>query len=395
MDRRWEFDALRGLMLVLMTVTHLPTVLSEPLGQPLGYVSAAEGFVLLSGFMAGWVYTLKARRSGDTLMRRALLKRAATVYACQAGLLSFLLTGALLIGLASGQRAISDLASYALREPMAAWLGGLTLLYAPPLLDILPLYILFLLASPWVLQRGRQQGWGWILAGSVTLWLAAQLGLGAWLYERLAATVRLPVPRDQTGAFNLMAWQFLWVLGLWLGATRADGRPAAPPAFPRWMVQAAFAIALTGLFWRHAAGQTPLPGNAWVGMLFDKWNLGPMRVLSLFALMVLLLHYADRLLPRLPRWRVLEQLGAASLAVFCAHLVVVLLVLALVGDYQPGRPLWIDAALLSVTFGLLWAVARARNGAGRHRSRNAIAGRAGLNAGVLPSRLATAGSPAD
>ena len=57
MTRRWELDALRGLMLVLMTLTHLPTRVADPLGQPLGHVSAAEGFVMLSGYMAGMVYT--------------------------------------------------------------------------------------------------------------------------------------------------------------------------------------------------------------------------------------------------------------------------------------------------------------------------------------------------
>jgi hypothetical protein len=57
MKRYWEIDALRGLMLVLMTVTHLPTRLTDPLGQPFGFVSAAEGFVLLSAFVAGLVYS--------------------------------------------------------------------------------------------------------------------------------------------------------------------------------------------------------------------------------------------------------------------------------------------------------------------------------------------------
>ena len=32
--RRWEIDALRGLMLVLMTVTHLPSRLSTPVAGP-------------------------------------------------------------------------------------------------------------------------------------------------------------------------------------------------------------------------------------------------------------------------------------------------------------------------------------------------------------------------
>jgi uncharacterized membrane protein len=41
MNRLWELDALRGLMLVLMTLTHLPTRFSDPAGQPFGWVSAA------------------------------------------------------------------------------------------------------------------------------------------------------------------------------------------------------------------------------------------------------------------------------------------------------------------------------------------------------------------
>ena len=57
-------DLLRGLMLVLMTLTHLPTRLTNPFGQPFGYVSAAEGFVLLSGYMAGLVYGRLAFRQG-------------------------------------------------------------------------------------------------------------------------------------------------------------------------------------------------------------------------------------------------------------------------------------------------------------------------------------------
>lgn len=68
-ERQWELDAMRGLMLVLMTLTHLPTTLSDPLGQPLGFVSAAEGFVLLSAYMAGRVYSTKADQHGTEAMK--------------------------------------------------------------------------------------------------------------------------------------------------------------------------------------------------------------------------------------------------------------------------------------------------------------------------------------
>ena len=40
--RRIELDALRGLMLVWITCTHLPTIASTYVNQPFGFVSAAE-----------------------------------------------------------------------------------------------------------------------------------------------------------------------------------------------------------------------------------------------------------------------------------------------------------------------------------------------------------------
>lgn len=92
MTRRLDIDALRGLMLVLMTFTHLPTRFASPFGQPLGFVSSAEGFVFLSAFMCGWIYSERAKRDGLSSMRRALWQRATAIYACQIALLVFLLT---------------------------------------------------------------------------------------------------------------------------------------------------------------------------------------------------------------------------------------------------------------------------------------------------------------
>ncbi|WP_200847448.1 OpgC domain-containing protein, partial [Microbacterium sp. 18062] len=82
-----------------------------------------------------------------------------------------------------------------------------------------------------------------------------------------------------------------------------------------------------------------------------------LRVLNLFALLVLAIRFGPALMARLPRMRWLETLGRASLPVFCAHLVVVLLVLGWFGaDYQ--RPWPVDIALLAACFGALYAVAR-------------------------------------
>lgn len=356
-QRLWQIDALRGLMLVLMTLTHLPTVVASPAGQPFGFVSAAEGFVLLSGFMAGMVYAARERREGEIRMRAAFYRRVGKIYLCQAAMLLFLFSVVALVAVVLQQDAITGLMQYYLHEPLHALLGGLLLIYSPPLLDILPLYVLFMLASPMLLLHGLRHGWGGILALSVALWLAAQFKLGGWLYEALAPAAGIRVPLPQTGAFDVLAWQFLWVMGLWLGAERSAHPDRAPLVFPRWLLGLAIAIAGVGFVWRHAVGQVPIPQHPSLNLLFDKWQLAPLRLLNLFALLVLAMHFAPWLARHLPRVQALETLGAASLPVFCAHLVLALLALALFGAPTPGRRLWIDAAILLGSFAALYGVA--------------------------------------
>lgn len=345
-------------MLVLMTLTHIPTRWSDPLGQPFGFVSAAEGFVFLSGFMAGLVYAQRQRRDGDAAMRDAFLSRALKLYAIQAALLIFVLTVIALAGVLTQQAAITDLVSYFLAQPLTALLGGLLLLYNPPLLDILPMYVLFMLVSPLLLLHAGWRGWGGILTLSVALWLAAQFGLDPWLYDALVRGTGLPVPRNEVGAFEIVAWQFLWVLGLWVGVRQANGQPVQATPIPRWVVAAAVAVALVNLVWRHVGGQSPFGADTALNMLYDKWRLGPLRIIDFFALVVVVLHFGARLAARMPRPRWLELLGRQSLPVFCAHVVLAMLVLASFGAIDPARPLWQDTALLAACFAVLHAVAR-------------------------------------
>ena len=205
------------------------------------------------------------------------------------------------------------------------------LIYSPPLLDILPMYILFMLISPVLLLHGLQQGWLGIMLISVALWLAAQWEIGRVFYDIVATPTRMPVPLGQTGAFDIFAWQFLWVFGLWLGSRHAVGEGGADMHFPRWLVALALVIGVGCMVWRHVVGQAPFRGDAALNLLFDKWRLGPLRLIDFFALVVLTMRFGPWLKAHLPRSRFLETLGAAALPVFCAHLVLVLLVLALLG----------------------------------------------------------------
>ncbi|MGI4848570.1 MAG: OpgC domain-containing protein [Janthinobacterium lividum] len=357
--RQWEFDLLRGLMLLLMFVTHMPTRFSSPLGQPLGYVSAAEGFVLLSAFMAGQLYTKRAQSAGIPAMCHAFFKRARTVYACHAFLLVCLFSVIAMVGITLKQTALINLVGYYLRDPWSALPGSLLLIYNPPLLDILPLYILLLFASPIVLALGLRHGWSVIFAVSAVLWLGAQFNLSADLYALLVEATGLRVPFNETGSFETFAWQLLWVTGLWLGAKSAGGAFAVRKPFPRHWVILAGVFVMVCFFWRHIVGQVPVPqfADSVLNRLFDKWHLGPLRLLNLAAILLLVVHCRSWLLAHAPRIGFLEKMGAASLPVFCTHLGIVLLALSVVGDYTPARLLVTDVLLMTLGLLALYATA--------------------------------------
>jgi len=360
--RYHEIDAARGLMLVLMTLTHVPTMLTDPVGQPFGFVSAAEGFVLLSAFVCGLVYGRIGYAKGVDAMQQAFWRRAVTLYMSQAALLLFLFTviTALALKVHLQSPGARELILYYLAHPREAFAFALALVYQPALLDILPMYILFMLMSPWVMAWAFRHGWRLPLALSALGWLAAQLDATPWLYATvMQGWLKVPVPYAETGSFDTLAWQALWFGGLALGAGRsAPG--ARPIALPAPWVRTAVAVAAAGLLWRHLGpgGQAPFADHhALNTLLFDKWRLAPLRVLDLVAIGIVALHYGPAWLARLPRMTWLETMGSASLSVFCTHLVAVLLVQALWGGDHHVRPWWGDVLMLAAVFGAMYAVA--------------------------------------
>src|SRR4030088_560234 len=89
MGRRPELDAVRGLMLVWITLTHLPTIASTYVNQPFGIVSAAEGFIFLSALFTGRIYYRMAEHDGYRAMTLKLWSRTLRLYGYHALLLAF------------------------------------------------------------------------------------------------------------------------------------------------------------------------------------------------------------------------------------------------------------------------------------------------------------------
>ena len=326
--RLLELDALRGLMLVWITLTHLPTNLSKYVNQPLGYVAATEGFIFLSALFTGLIYFRLWQREGVRAMCRRLWMRAGRLYCYHLSLLLL----AFLIGApiaARGYRpALHNLLDYYfVAGRYHAFVDAALLLYRPPLLDILPIYIIFLVATPIVLVLAGQLGWRYVLGGSFLLWLFAQFGFRSFVHDLLSRSLGLQIPLNQMGAFDLWAWQFWWVVGVWFGVHWAKGdlaldRRARQMAVPA-AILASFFLVL------HYADTAGLVDIGRFGVFLNKWDFGLGRIVDAAALATLAIRFRSPL-SRLAIWP-LVLLGQASLEVFCTQLFCVFVALIVLG----------------------------------------------------------------
>jgi hypothetical protein len=359
MERRLEIDALRGLMLVWMTLVHVPTLLTPWVNQPFGFLSASEGFIFVSALFTGRIYYRILGRDGPWPMQRKLLQRTSRLYAFHVVLLVLLFTVAVAIARGGHAPALAHLLSYYFSvTPMRAMRDGLLLLYRPPLLDIIPLYVTFLFLSPFLLLAGgrRAQRWKYLLGASFALWIGAQFGISRAVYAALGACCDVRVPIAEMGAFNLWAWQLMWICGMWCGVRWARGDlPAERWAARAWLPALCVALLLLGLryaqiVYTQVTGVDPGPVA-----LIDKWHLGVVRLVDFAAVAAVVIRFHRALEPLAARPLVL--LGQSSLYVFCAHFVFCFAGLAMSGnaDHVPG---WPQFALLAAAFAALLAVAK-------------------------------------
>jgi hypothetical protein len=361
LERRPELDALRGLFLVWMTLTHLPTRFSDFVNQPVGFVSAAEGFVFISALLVGRMYMRDSIENGSGV-RSTLWKRSLKIYAYHLLMLTLLFTVAAAFAVHTHKAALNHLLNFYLAHPFVAIVGSVLLLYCPPLLDILPMYVTFLFFTPMLLSAAVRYGWRRILLASAMVWLMAQFGLRDVVHNWIVHLTHLQVPLQETGAFNLFAWQGVWVVGLWIGARSAMGDTPLNKT-PGWVVGVSAAACLFFIGIRHGWLGPHLTQPA-LGIQLDKWQLGPLRVINMITFTIVV-YWLRPILLRFVAIEPFLTLGKASLRVFCAHLVFVFVGLALlyqdVGQDVDGQIEQLHgltaATLLVITFAALILIA--------------------------------------
>lgn len=247
MTRDLRLDTLRGLLLVLMTMNHFASFSPgnwwgwHVTWQPLGYVSAAEGFVFVSGLTFA---RASARYGGRSeLVWHKAYTRAFLLYCYH---VMMILGVAAVFWLMPPYRTVWAEWFSPSHETLIASLSAMVLLlHQPQYFDILPMYVLFMLISPLVLTLLSRCQRGVVLIASVAVWLLGQV------IDPCALATALLFPSHHSGYFNVLSWQLVYVLGLFLGSDA--GRQMAATLLNRtWLRRLICLCALLLFLSRHA-----------------------------------------------------------------------------------------------------------------------------------------------
>jgi hypothetical protein len=199
-SRILTFDLMRGYFLVAIILDHLayfPNGLDWWGGRGNLYVSAAEGFFLISGIVLGVVRGRKLAEKPFAVAAKLLLQRGVQLYITAVVLmLLFTFIGWMFIdnpGLKAGIRPLTE-------DVWSVIWGGLTFNYIYGWADYLRLYAIFLFASPialWLLRRGL---WYVLLAVSV------------WIWSQYSNS-----PLETAELSQVYSWQLIFFSGLTIG----------------------------------------------------------------------------------------------------------------------------------------------------------------------------------
>lgn len=326
MKRDPNLDSLRGIFLIIMALNHWPGPVPGYVSQPLGLVSSAEGFVFVSGMTAGMYYSRFLADKGFSSFKVRALQRACQIYLMHVKYLALIFG----LGILAGMFQVLpvcwvELIPWLENEPVQGFLLGAALIYQPKYFNILPLYILFVLVMPFVLNGFFRGKTVLVLGLSLGIWALAQIGLTEYIYGELIRKLGFQIGMF----FNPLGWQMLFIFGLWLGYQRYLG--VSWINRNKLLMVTCILVGLVLMVYRHLIKNEIYPIDSILGVDMSNWisrkNLGPIRFLNF----LILLHIFGNLISRFPRlfvWRWPSFLGRYSLQVFSFHLLVIYLAYA-------------------------------------------------------------------
>jgi hypothetical protein len=312
-ERELRLDLFRGLALWLIFIDHLPpSLLTWFTIRNYGFSDATEIFIFISGYTAAFVYGRAMLESGVVVATARILRRVWQIYVAHVFLFTIFLAEISYVAtrfenpLYTEEMGIMDF----LKQPDVTIVQALLLRFRPVNMDVLPLYIVLMLALPLIL---------WLMKWrpDVTLGLSVLLYAVTWEYD-----LYLSAYPNGFWAFNPFAWQLLFVFGAWcaLGGARRMSRILASRV-TMWIsiayLVAAFYVTLTW-YVPQLSQFMPKLLEQWMYPI-DKADLDVLRFTHFLALAAITVRVLPRDWPGLksPWLRPLILCGSHSLEIFC------------------------------------------------------------------------------
>ena len=357
-ERDLRLDLFRGIGLWMIFLDHIPhDVVSWLTLRNYGFSDAAEFFVFISGYLVGWIYAPIMRAGLFFAVLKRLWKRAAEMYVAHIMLF--------LIFTAQISRTVRrfDNPMYEdefnvhnfLEHPDILIGQALSLRYKPVNLDVLPLFIVLVLAAPFIV---------WCLLRRPNLTLAASAVLyvlSRWFDWNIPS-----YPHGATWYFNPFCWQLMFVFAAWCGTGEVEKYTkwvwsAPAKAIAAAWVAFAFLIVMT---WHVHALEALVP--KWMIKAIypiDKTDLDMLRFTHFIALAILVTQFVPRKWKGLQlKWlRPLILCGQHSLPIFCLGVFLSFSAHWILTQYTKGtwEQLAVSFAGICIMVGAAWVLDRA------------------------------------
>ncbi|PVZ89138.1 OpgC protein [Serratia sp. S1B] len=336
--RDLRIDFLRGIALIMMVTAHIEitSFVNVFTWERFGLTTGAEGFVILSGFVLGFLKKKQLERDHFLTVAYSILRRAVTLYFINITvILSILLLTKVGVNTYETTHFVERFTDtpYSMYPSdggsLESWLNNIIFLQiGPHQTQILGLYFYLLLVTPIML---------YLLYHKKALLL---IGISLILYLIYQDNTLILTSAEFEFAFPLLAWQLIYVLGLCCGWYKDELMSLAKNQFGVFVIGFLVVIFFILLFIAQNHTNPFLPKSFFIHILsteqFDwlyenlaaKNALGPLRIINDIALLVTMyvfLSYFWRPMNYLFSW-FLIPLGQNSLYTFILHVYVVLIV---------------------------------------------------------------------
>lgn len=326
-------DYLRGFFITVIIIDHFwrwPNLFQFVTGRGELWVSAAEGFILISGLLVGYVHGYKKRHKPLFPLSRLLIKRGLMLYA-------WMWITALALVYVTWNYAPKGGMAY-IPVPVGDWQELFAMMlrfdYAHSLTYFLYLYAIYLVVSPAVIWLLRKNLW----------WLVVLLSIAAyWVGIRQQ--------------IEFLQWQILFfvasAIGYHFDAILAYFRRL--PTNWRHLLRVSAIVVMIGSFVYSMTLTFAHDPGTYTDPLFTRrplsWPTIPMALLWFVGLMNLF-TYLTPVLERFGRW--LLAFGERSLTAYILH-IVPLTILQILLAPTPGR-FWMNTFLTALCVATTWAI---------------------------------------